>query len=50
MLYPITNEKRIAISLNGLWHFNYVDLNYDTKESLKQHKMGTHFVRKVWED
>jgi len=34
MLYPKTNEKRIAISLNGIWNFNYVDLNYHPNQPL----------------
>lgn len=34
MLYPITNQNRIAVSLNGLWNFNYVDIEYNAKEKL----------------
>ena len=34
MLYPVTNKHRIAISLNGLWDFNYVDIKYNAKEKL----------------
>ncbi len=36
MLYPVTNEKRIAISLNGLWNFDFVDLDYDAKVKLRK--------------
>lgn len=34
MLYPVTNQTRTAISLNGLWNFDFVDLKYDAKRQL----------------
>lgn len=38
MLYPVTNKNRIAISLNGLWNFNYVGLDYKANKRLKDPK------------
>lgn len=35
MLYPINNTKRVAISLNGLWNFECVKIDYIPKSPLK---------------
>ena len=34
MLYPVTNKNRVAISLNGLWDFDFVDINYNANKKL----------------
>ena len=34
MLYPVTNTKRTAISLNGLWNFAFVNDDYNPKQKL----------------
>ncbi|MBI9008971.1 MAG: beta-glucuronidase [Tenericutes bacterium] len=36
MLYPTNNNKRISISLNGLWNFTFADDSYDPKTSIKE--------------
>jgi beta-glucuronidase len=35
MLYPIQNQKRLTMSLNGLWNFSIVDEFYEPKFELK---------------
>ena len=39
MLYPITNKNRIAVSLNGIWNFNFVDIEYTAKEKLSEPRL-----------
>ncbi len=39
MLYPKTNNHRVAISLNGLWKFNFVDLDYTPDTPLKDYRL-----------
>ena len=34
MLYPKTNQHRIAISLNGLWNFDFVPYDYSPTKPL----------------
>ncbi len=36
MLYPVNNNKRISISLNGLWNFAFADDSYDPKSKIKE--------------
>lgn len=35
MLYPVSNNKRISISLNGLWNFTFADDSYNPKNKIK---------------
>lgn len=39
MLYPMTNEKRLAISLNGLWKFKFVSDDYIPEKPLKDFRL-----------
>jgi beta-glucuronidase len=39
MLYPITNDKRLTISLNGLWKFKFVDQHYVPDRPLKDFRL-----------
>ena len=35
MLYPIQNQKRLTMSLNGIWNFSIVDEYYEPRFLLK---------------
>jgi len=35
MLYPIQNQKRVKMSLNGIWNFSIVDESYEPKFKLE---------------
>lgn len=39
MLYPKTNKSRIAISLNGIWKFNFVGLDYNPQKPLIDYRL-----------
>lgn len=39
MLQPVTNQSRLALSLNGLWNFSLVDIHYNPIHPLENSRM-----------
>lgn len=39
MLYPITNQYRTVISLNGIWNFEFVSEKYNAERPLSTHRL-----------